>query len=553
MRLTTVMLALCAAGVASLPSLARAGQVESAFIPTPQPGGPPSAALSVNDAGEIYGRWRNFDATTGQATTVTGVMYPTWGIGQTIQNGFGSQNDLGQSVSGAYLSYGGNSVDLRPLFGASGMIFYANSLNNHGTIVGEMERGLSRQAFRIVLHPEWMGGNGSWSDTAKWSFGGLGAVGFKVGPEHDVLMAPTTASTILGAGSAQVRTLQIGGTGSSAVTLNLNGGDTATSKGTIIGAGGTVTGNGTLDGTLRIDAGGTVAARANESLSLGGAVSNSGTLRVTGTSTRYAVANTYDALHTTAEGRITLQSGVLIADQGQTLSGQLNVISGRNHVLGTVQVNDGGLINVASLANAAFYDVVDLQAGAELRVNMFGTATFYDHVYQRTGARITGMGTKNFIGGLSVGNSPGMATIDGDAQFGATNVYEAEIGGLTACTEACETDEALRHSSYDHLNVNNGVLTFGGKLTLTSWNGFVGQAGQTFDLFDATSFQGAFDQIDTTGFLMAANTRLDVSQLYTTGQISVTAVPEPELPALLLAGLGVIGLMARRKRTPAAA
>lgn len=84
-----------------------------------------------------------------------------------------------------------------------------------------------------------------------------------------------------------------------------------------------------------------------------------------------------------------------------------------------------------------------------------------------------------------------------------------------------------------------------------SWNGFVAQAGQHFDLLDWGSLSGQFETIDASGFKLAAGTKLDVSPLYTTGEISVAAVPEPGTYALWLAGLVGMGLVAWRRR-PAA-
>ncbi|OYU81314.1 MAG: hypothetical protein CFE45_27935, partial [Burkholderiales bacterium PBB5] len=113
---------------------------------------------------------------------------------------------------------------------------------------------------------------------------------------------------------------------------------------------------------------------------------------------------------------------------------------------------------------------------------------------------------------------------------------------------ACGSNEAVKNTSFDKYVVL-GQLSFGGTLALTSWNGFVGQAGQHFDLFDWGSTTGNFASIDASGFKLAAGTRLDTSALYTTGEISITAVPEPRQWALLLAGLAGLTWRTRRQRT----
>jgi len=136
---------------------------------------------------------------------------------------------------------------------------------------------------------------------------------------------------------------------------------------------------------------------------------------------------------------------------------------------------------------------------------------------------------------VSAGNSPGAVTIDGDVVFGSANETFVEIGGLVQGTD------------YDHLTVN-GNLTFGGILKLSFINGYLGNAGDSFDLFDFTSSSGAFAQIAALNPLQnglswnydAASGVLSV--------VSITPVPEPSELAMLLCGLGIAGLMARRQK-----
>ena len=90
-------------------------------------------------------------------------------------------------------------------------------------------------------------------------------------------------------------------------------------------------------------------------------------------------------------------------------------------------------------------------------------------------------------------------------------------------------------------------MAFGGTLKLVSWAGFTGQIGQSFDLFDWGS-SSSFSSIDASGLALAPGALLDTSQLYSAGIVSITAVPEPGSWALLLCGLGVVGLRMRQRR-----
>jgi hypothetical protein len=164
---------------------------------------------------------------------------------------------------------------------------------------------------------------------------------------------------------------------------------------------------------------------------------------------------------------------------------------------------------------------------------------------QRTGALFTGTGTKFYEGGFTPGASPGLALDGGDVNFGGGNVYTVDIGGTTACTADCETDVALKNGSYDKYVVD-GHLSLGGTLKLGSWDGFVAQAGQTFDLLDWGSVDGRFDSIDASGLALGDGLRLDTSQLALDGSFSVVAVPEPTGWALMLAGIALGGVRLRR-------
>ena len=79
------------------------------------------------------------------------------------------------------------------------------------------------------------------------------------------------------------------------------------------------------------------------------------------------------------------------------------------------------------------------------------------------------------------------------------------------------------------------------------WGGFTGQAGQSFDLFDWGSSSNSFSSVDFSGAKLAAGLTWDTSKLYSSGEVSISAVPEPQTWGLLLGGLGLLGYKARRR------
>lgn len=489
----------------------------------------------------------------------------------------------GSSGGGLFLGDGRDTLAVRllgDLVGGKPITFLehsADGLNRKGQLA--YRAGFADGSSGVFLYtPElrWRGSSsGSWDDINQWTLG--------LAPEsvHDVVIDPGVALTVNGpSGQVAVRSLKIGG-GTGQATLNLAGGALASANPVLVTQRGVLTGSGVIsaqvvnEGEVRADglvisgglenrgtvrgatsggrsiqtqlnnlAGGVVRTDAGETLQLSGAEHrNRGGIEVRG-----GELQVKGTLHNLKEGRVLLlNGGIARFDQGLSNSGQLQVTFGGGEVFGALTNQQGGLVVVSGNANVTFHGPVESLAGSELRVSQGSTAVFFDQVRQRTGALFTGGGTKFYEGGLSIGDSPGFGRDAGSVAFGSASVYEAEIGGLTACTQACADDASLRAMGFDRYVVD-GTLTLGGTLKLVSWNSFVAQAGQRFDLFDWGQLQGRFDAIDATGFQLAEGTELDYSRLYTTGEIGVMAVPEPETWALLLSGLAVLGWHAHGRR-----
>ena len=280
----------------------------------------------------------------------------------------------------------------------------------------------------------------------------------------------------------------------------------------------------------------------------GGYVSNQyGSINVralSGTASLDAASNVYNY------GQMNLQNANVAFLSGMSNFGSMNVSFGNTAISGAV-ANYGKII-LSGNGNTSFYDSVDVQSGAELRVSAGSNAVFFGPVYQRTGALLSGTGNTQYEGGLTVGGSPGFGSNAGNVTFGAANSYLEEIGGVTACDATRCLEGALTQDSSFTRYVVAGKLSFGGTLRIVSWKGFVVKPGQSFAIFGWGITDGQFTILDASGLLLAPGALLDTSQLYSAGILSVAAVPEPGQWAMLLAGLCIMADVARRRSGSAA-
>jgi hypothetical protein len=475
----------------------------------------------------------------------------------------------------------------------------ARAISDAGQIVGDGSNG---HGYLLTLDTTvWEGGTFSSGSGTGWSYG--------IAPNKytSVLIDPTVSVSLTGPSvNTDVRQLTVGGdsTGNNGIaTLSLNGGTfnvlgnagqftTINAKGVLTGDGiingvvsnlgtvnavnltltggltnaGTVTGNGRLNTNLTNAAAGTVQLGADQTLVLSGAGghTNSGLVDLSGgarlqisgnfvnnaggqVSVAGSTARFDSAVTNAAGGRFQLNAATLRFNGGLTNNGRVQVSFGGAEVFGAVTTTRGGQVILSGNSDTTFYDAVDVQSGGELRVTTGSTAVFFGQVFQRTGALFTGSGTKFYEGGLSIGASPGLGIDAGDVNFGSDSQFLVEIGGTKACTASCATNDTLKNASFDKYIVA-GHLSLGGTLKLVSWNGFVGHAGDSFDLLDWGSESGSFSAVDASALRLAPGTALDFSQLSVNGTVSVTAVPEPQTWALLMAGLCVTAAAARRRR-----
>lgn len=446
---------------------------------------------------------------------------------------------MGSAASShATLWLDGKSLDLHVLAGLDGANSTAVAVNASAQVLLSHSVDGLNAASVLTLHPDWQGGDGDWAASARWSYGGLGPIALTPGAVHDVVIGPggvTGSATVRGAALAEVRSLWVGGAVGEVVTLDLNGGTTRTGAGTQLAGQAVLTGSGRLGGPLAVDSGARIEVAAGQRMQLsGGNIDQAGSVRVAGTGATLEVAgglfnrasgeirvtqgSATFAGAVTNDGRILASGAELDFAGGLANAGQLGVSFGTGSVGGAI--NNTGLIVVSNGAQASFTGGI-ANAG-ELRVSAGGAANFFGLV--SGGGRITGGGQARFEGGLT---ATGVVTVDPLALLGATAVSTLALDGA------------------NELDFSQAVSLAGGTLRLT-WRDAAGaQAGQQWDLFDWNGgVSGRFDSLQLP--TLAAGLRWDTSALYASGEIGISAVPEPATWGLLAAGLVAIAL---RRRT----
>ncbi len=247
------------------------------------------------------------------------------------------------------------------------------------------------------------------------------------------------------------------------------------------------------------------------------------------------------------------------------LNGNLNINSGSFSAGG----GTGNLtVNNLTLGSAAGGNAGHTQTGGSVTVSntmTLGNAASSTGTYNLQGGTLTagiidtmnaGTASFNFTGGtlavgtfignltnnggiLAPGASPGTTMVQGDYTQGAAGALSIELGGTGA-------------GLFDVLAVS-GTATLAGTLDAAFWNGFNAAAGDSFDIVSATNLLGGFDTLN----LATLSTGLvwNVAYLYDQDvagtdylRLSVQAVPEAETYGMMLAGLGLVGWAAQRRK-----
>jgi trimeric autotransporter adhesin len=289
-------------------------------------------------------------------------------------------------------------------------------------------------------------------------------------------------------------------------------------------------------------------------VNLSGANTNSGGVTVSGGT--LLVTNTTDSA--TGSGAVTVgTSGAAIASQAGTgvitsrvLTGVDNTVAATlaigQSISGTNIPANARIAGITIGASSATIVIDQTTTGA---VSAFSTTSFSTSATLGGTGTISGATTINsasFLApGLAAGNA-GLLTFGSSLTLGANATTTFDING------------AGRGTGFDAINVG-GALVNGGSLVL---NFTATLADGNYSLFTFGSQSGDFTSVTLTGLgygggsLIAdldgkwsgvfADTTISYTQ--STGQLSVTAVPEPSAFAAL-AGLGALGFASLRRRS----
>lgn len=192
---------------------------------------------------------------------------------------------------------------------------------------------------------------------------------------------------------------------------------------------------------------------------------------------------------------------------------------------GVVEVLAGGL-NIPSFSNGG---TVNVAAGATFTVS--GSSFVNTGLIQGGGTVITPTGGMTNAGTIGPGNSPGHLTIDGDLIMATDGVVSIELNGV---------------ADFDLLTVI-GDATLGGELDVVRLAGYTPTIGDSFIIMTFNDRHATtFGRVNFLGF--GSGVEFNVTYREQDVLLGVAAVPEPETWAMLLGGLGLVGLVAGRRR-----
>jgi hypothetical protein len=166
-------------------------------------------------------------------------------------------------------------------------------------------------------------------------------------------------------------------------------------------------------------------------------------------------------------------------------------------------------------------------------------ASFVVDAFANSSSGGTGLDTIS----LTVGNSFSVSASADDLWSAGALPRWSNADGLTGDRFATGTDES-GEAAGTHIGTNFGLHSQGN--LSAAYGTLVGQIGGGDFFVIGTSFSGTASATGTLKLFYWDSNNFDNTASITA---NVNAVPEPETYALMLAGLGVVGFLARRRRT----
>ena len=280
-------------------------------------------------------------------------------------------------------------------------------------------------------------------------------------------------------------------------TLTLNGaisGSAIWTRGSGGGAGNLILGGinpNTFSGTLGISSG-TLTAAKNDAL---------------GTIAGATTVNSGGALGFQGDINYTTLEPINIVGTGLSSAGAINNLSGNNSFAGPLTMTAASFIGAAAASSLTLHGAI----GGSFALTKVGAGTIIlnaNNGYSATTVsagtllvnNITGSGTGAGAVAVNAGTLGGTGTISGVVSIGASGTLApgTAIGTLTLLsspvlggTVAAEINKTGVTLTGDKLVVSGNPLAYAGALTVTT-SGNTLAGGDTFDLFDASAFSGAF-------------------------------------------------------------
>jgi hypothetical protein len=444
-----------------------------------QGGATTSATLNVRDPGSSVTLEMSRNLTVGNSNDGSAVINVTSGGSLTVTSGSTMLNRTGRiNIDGGIVNLGNLSA-----VGSGGKISFIS-----GSLAFSGNWTLGTTGVNAVL-----GSNLTLNATKSLSLGGTMTVnaGSQVFVDEGGLL--TNTSLINNAGE-----LLLDG-----VTANITA--------SLVSNAGMIRGNGRISGAVSNLTSGDVRVGVGQRLQLlGGTFSNAGDVVAIGTAGGPAeLTITGSTSNLAGTGLIVGRDAILQFDGGLNNLGSLALNLGTNDVFGDI-INTGNIV-VTGGSFATFYD--DLAQNGSLTVSKVGSTTSVAvFLGDFSGAGASGGGDIFFEGDLRPGASPAEVTYENNVYLGGGALLQMEIGGTAAGTE------------HDKLNVD-GALQLDGVLAVSLIDDFDPAAGDTFDILDWTSLGGTFDTVLFPA--LEGGMTWDASQLYVTGELSVSAAALP--------------------------